>query len=177
MELPRGHCRDQKVKKQTHEQRSENKQGAQDYHHCFLSTHSRFLPTPPHAPRSPAMHASNSRRLGLIRRGGGQMGRDGLGGLEAVAGDAKHDRFVGRQLARSRSAFSRTPHGDAAGGLGEDAFGFREQPDAGHDLRVAHVLARAAGGLDLGARRSSPSAGVPMASGLWRSSAASARAG
>src|SRR5580698_3472461 len=58
-----------------------------------------------------------------------------VGGLEAVAGDAGHGEVVGMNAAVSVEARG-DRGGDAAGGLGEDAFGLRELLDGRDDLDI-----------------------------------------
>ena len=80
---------------------------------------------------------------GVDEAGRREMRGDGFGGLEAVAGDAEHGRFVRGNFAAGDELL-RAGHGDAAGGFGEDAFGLGEQPDAFDDFLVGRVLAAAA---------------------------------
>src|SRR5579863_15572 len=70
-----------------------------------------------------------------------------VGGLEAVAGDAGDGEIVGLDAAMGVEA-CRNRGGDAAGGLGEDAFGFGELLDGGDDFYVRNVLGPAAGFAD-----------------------------
>ena len=76
--------------------------------------------------------------VGWLSRG------DRVEGLQPVAGVEQHDlgpridEALGEQLAVGR-------HDDAAGGLGEDALGARQELDAVDDLVVAHVGDRPTG--------------------------------
>jgi hypothetical protein len=86
----------------------------------------------------------------------------GVGGLEAVAGDAGDGDVVGRDAAVGVEACG-DGGGDAAGGLCEDAFGFGEFLDAGDDLDVRDVFGPAS--LSRIMREAAgPSLGLPMAS-------------
>src|SRR5271163_2665799 len=75
------------------------------------------------------------------------VGDKGVGGLEAVAGDADHGGLVGADAAIGVEARG-DGGGDAASGLGEDAFGLGELLHAGDNLDVGDILGPAAVGLD-----------------------------
>src|SRR5437879_2561789 len=84
-----------------------------------------------------------------LERGGDRLGErqalsDGLDGLEAVAGDAHAKALVARNAA-ALDELDRGGERRAAGGLGPNALGPREQMDRRDDLLVAHRLAPAAG--------------------------------
>ena len=87
---------------------------------------------------------------------------EGVGGLEAVAGDDGDGELVGRDAAVGVEARC-DEGGDAAGGLGEDALGVGELLDAGDDLGVGDVLAQPPVSRIIWAA-AGPSAGLPMAS-------------
>src|SRR6266851_8518984 len=78
------------------------------------------------------------------RFGSRKFGGDGVGGLQAVAGDADDGRFV-RLDAILPDELLRDAGGHAARGFGEDAFGFGEELDGGDDLGIGDVLGPAAG--------------------------------
>src|SRR5258708_23839320 len=69
---------------------------------------------------------------------------EGVGGLEAVAGDAGYGDLILPDAAVGVEARGDCG-GDAAGGLGEDAFGFGEFLDAGDDFYVGDVFGPASG--------------------------------
>ena len=76
---------------------------------------------------------------GWRERRGGRSGGRGVGGLQAVAGDADDGGLVGRDAAVGVEARG-DGCGDAACGLGKDAFGLGEFLDAGDDLDIGDVL-------------------------------------
>ena len=76
--------------------------------------------------------------------GGRKFGGDGVGGFQAVAGDADDGGFV-RLDAILRDEFLRDAGGDAAGGFREDAFGFGEQLDGVDDFGIGDIFGPAAG--------------------------------
>jgi len=79
--------------------------------------------------------------------GGWKFGGDGVGGFEAVAGDAEDGGFVGADAALL-DEFLGDAGGDAAGGFGEDAFGFGEKFDGVDDFGIGDVFGPAAGFAD-----------------------------
>ena len=76
------------------------------------------------------------------------FGGDGVGGFQAVAGDADDRGFVGRDATLVDQFFC-DAGGNAAGGLRKDAFGFGQQLDGGDDFGVGDVFGPAAGFADL----------------------------
>src|ERR1022692_1680327 len=73
--------------------------------------------------------------------------REHVGCFQAISGDAYHGRFL-RQDSVLAIELTRCADRDTAGGLGEDAFGFRQQADRIDDLGIAHILAPSAALLD-----------------------------
>src|SRR5207253_4937776 len=82
------------------------------------------------------------------RFGGREFRDDGVGGLQAVASDRDDGGFM-RLDAPLGDQFLRDAGGHAAGGFGEDAFGFGEELDGGYDLGIGDVFGPAAGVPDL----------------------------
>src|SRR6266403_1909923 len=76
------------------------------------------------------------------RFGGRKFRGDGVGGLQTVPGDADNSGFLWLD------AILRDACGDAARGFREDTFGFREQLDSVHDLRIGNIFGPAAGFTD-----------------------------
>src|SRR5260370_1070684 len=76
--------------------------------------------------------------------GSREFGGDGVGGLQAVAGDADDGGFI-RLDAILSDELLRHAGGHAARGFGEDAFGFGEGLDGSDDLGIGDVLGPAAG--------------------------------
>src|SRR5882672_10468104 len=81
------------------------------------------------------------------RFGGRKFRGDGVGGLQAVASDADDGGFL-RLDAILPDEFLRDACGDSARGFREDAFGFGEQLDRIHDLRIGNIFGPAAGVTD-----------------------------
>ena len=73
---------------------------------------------------------------------------DGVGGFQAVAGDAYDGGFVGRD-ASLVDQFFRHARSNAAGGFRKDSFRFGKQLDGGDDFRIGNVFRPAAGFADL----------------------------
>src|SRR5213080_3659573 len=77
-----------------------------------------------------------SRRNGLRRR---KLRRNGVSRLQTVAGDANHGGFL-RLDAILGEQFPGDADSYAAGGLRENAFGFRQHLDGVHNLGIGHVF-------------------------------------
>ena len=95
------------------------------------------------------MKASNSLSARPSCTGTFTRGRHHLGGLVAVAGDADDDRLVARNRA-VLDQLDRARQRRAARGLGEDAFGLRDQLHGVENLAVGRHRARAAARADGG---------------------------
>src|SRR5580765_62215 len=87
------------------------------------------------------------RQLGCNRFYSFKSAGQSVCGLEPVAGDAKHGSLI-RTYASLRKELARRSHGHAAGRLGKDAFAFRQESHAVHNLRIARVFGPAAAAKD-----------------------------
>src|SRR6266576_6131353 len=70
---------------------------------------------------------------------GRKFGGDGVGGLQAVAGDAHNRCFVLLEAILGDESLLEAG-GHAARGFGEDAFGFGKQLDGGDDLGIRDIF-------------------------------------
>src|ERR1700674_378052 len=77
------------------------------------------------------------------RFGRRECGGDGVGGFQAVTGDADDGSFLWLDAALC-DEFLGDAGGHAARGFGENAFGFGKQLDGGDDLGIGDVLGPAA---------------------------------
>src|SRR5882762_3676182 len=88
-----------------------------------------------------SLESVKARRDGFRGR---EFGGDCVGGFQTVAGDADDGGFV-RLNAILSDEFLCDTCGDPARGFREDAFGFSEQLDRVHDLRIGNIFGPAAG--------------------------------
>src|SRR6266571_4890342 len=78
---------------------------------------------------------------------GCEFAGEGIGGFQAVAGDAQDGSFVGLDASLG-DEFLRDSGGDPAGSLRENSFGFRERAHAANNFGIGNIFGPAARGAD-----------------------------